>query len=199
MPFTRKASPAQVLSLTGQIPESPPKIPDEMLRRFPAWAEYQKALKEWWGRFTDMLQRDRDSIQTQFTTDETTARTLQTSVDALTAQVQTLSGQISGAGSVTAALQALVQTVSNQLIDHIASSVAHGVASDIVGETDTQSLDGKTIGADQPGYARLNPAVLLNGIPAGTFIEIGPADVLLAPSPFVISGTLKVAGSVIAL
>lgn len=49
--------------LTGQIPSPPPKIPEKMLVRFPEMGDYNDRVSQFWGRFSDLLQRDLDEIK----------------------------------------------------------------------------------------------------------------------------------------
>jgi len=66
MPVPPKPGPAQSLNLAGSIP-SPPKLPQEMIDRFPELAGYQSQMDDWWSVFSTLLQRDRDNIQSQMT------------------------------------------------------------------------------------------------------------------------------------
>lgn len=197
MALPRKTSPAQTVLLTGQIP-TPPKVPGEMLQRFPAWQEYQKGIDDWWGKFCEQLQRDRSQIQGQFTTDETAAQSLQSSLATLTQQLQTLSAHV-GAPVDTSAILAQLSALSAQLSAHIAAATAHGTVTDIVGEEDQQSLESKTIGGSVPGYGRFTSLVLANAIPVGQTVVIGPNDTMLVAGPFTIDGVLKVEGMLVAL
>jgi len=76
MSLPHKPGPAQTLALIGEIP-FPPKLPDTMINRFPELEAYQTAMDQWWSRFADMLQRDRESVSTQFAADQTAIQALQ--------------------------------------------------------------------------------------------------------------------------
>lgn len=65
MAFTRKAGQTPVVTFSGKIPE-PPRVPGEMVRRFPELEQYDKDLQDWWSKFSDQLQRDRGQIESQF-------------------------------------------------------------------------------------------------------------------------------------
>lgn len=84
MAFQRKPGPAQTIAIVGQIPQ-PPKLPEQMVDRFPELKAYQDAMTSWWDRFSDKLQRDLDQISTQFDADQTAIQTLQAQVAALQA------------------------------------------------------------------------------------------------------------------
>lgn len=202
MPFERKIGPAQSVSLTGQIPQPPPKIPPEMVRRFPDWEKYETQMEEWWGHFTDLLQRDRGQIQTQFQTDETLAKdnlaSIQASLTALSNQLAALNTP--SLSPQVASLTAQVAAIVAQLAMHILATVAHGTTGNIVGTSDRQNLDSKTIGSTVPGYGRfVAGAIGYNQISASVTVTVTVNDFLIMAGPVNVFGSLVVDGTLVAM
>jgi len=202
MAFTRKPSPIQLVSITGQIPTPPPKIPKDMLQRFPSWVQYDEDFQAWWGKFSDLLQRDRSSIQSQFLVDEAAAKSsitsIQSSLATITSQLAAITPG-SGLASQVAALVAQLTAVVAGLASHIASTQTHGTISDVVGETDVQNLDNKTIGSAFPGYGRFVLGALgFNQLGPGETLNVTENDFLITAGPVDISGSLIVDGVLLA-
>lgn len=202
MGFTQKSGPANALAIVGQIPQPPPKVPPEMIRRFPDWEAYDKGMQEWWGRFSDMFQRDRSQLQSLIQTDDAASKAntaiitaIQTSLADVLAQLGTLTSS-----SPLAALVAQVAAIVSGLAQHIAATVVHGTASAVVGVTDAQNLERKNIGLTIPGYGRfLGGALGLRTIPVTTTLTVGPSDFLVTAGPLDIEGGLVVAGTLLSL
>jgi hypothetical protein len=91
MALPHKPAPTPAVSLVGQVPPLP-VLPQEVLDRFPSLVEWQSEFKSWWDNFSEMWTRDRQSITTQFTADESAASSnlasLQKQIDALSARIK---------------------------------------------------------------------------------------------------------------
>jgi len=80
-------------------------------------------------------------------------------------------------------------SVAGELAAHIAATVVHGTASNVVGQTDEQTLERKTIGQAQPRNGRFRGLVSANIIAAGEAVTV-PTDCNM-----LIAGPLSVTGS----
>lgn len=201
MAFERKPGPAVAISIIGQVPNPPPKVPPDMVKRFPSLQNYEEQVFEWWGRFCDMLQRDRGQIQTQFQTDEAAAKsnltTIQQSLDVINTQLSTITG--SGFTTQFASLIAQVAAIVANLAMHISSTKVHGTTGDVVGDTDSQALENKSIGLNNPGYGRFTSLMLADVIPAGVTVAVPVGYTMLIGPAFEIGGTLKIEGTLVAV
>lgn len=200
MALTRKRGPAQSTTLIGTIPPLP-KLPAKFVDRFDELTAYQAELDRWWSRFGDMLQRDRDSISARFTVDEeqdsTETALLNATIAALQAQVTALAAQVAALSPGGDAAD--IAAVSAALAAHIASTTTHGTISRIVGQSDAQPLDNKTIGQTGPNYGRFAPPVGLSSILPTQVITVGPQDFMVVAGTFSVAGTIKIEGTLIAV
>lgn len=202
MAFERKAGPAQSVMIVGAVPNPPPKIPDDMKKRFPVWDQYQQAMETWWSQFSGLLQRDLEQIKTQFTADESKATTdlaaLQASITNLTNQISALAGGPT-LNSQVASLMAQVAALVANLAAHILATKAHGTIGDIVGTVDTQALESKSIGLNTPGYGRFSVVMESNVIPLGQTVDVPAGYTMFVGDPFEVDGTLNIAGTLAAV
>ena len=141
---------------------TPPAIPQEVLMRFRTMRDYDKAMRQFAAALCAFVASGIDLTD------------ILNRLDALEA-----------AGSVAPA------DCCADLYAHIAATVVHGTTSNVVGESDVQSLDNKTIGFTNPGYGRFTHVIQSNEIPV--------ADTLYVPffHNMVNAGTYSIAGTLI--
>lgn len=203
MALTQKPGPAQSIALVGQLPEFPFRLPDEVKDRFPEMQQWETSAGDWWNRLSDLLQRDRSNIQSQFLADESAASVSAQSILASITTIQTqLAGLIAGSGGTSLAAQVALLTQQLQnllaaLAAHIASDITHKTSSPIVGTQDAQDLDFKRIGLTAAGYGRFRPLVGMNYIGATESFTIGASDYMVVPSTFTVYGNLVVDGTLL--
>lgn len=202
MPFERKSGTGPSKVLTGTIPGLP-NFPRGTIQRFAELEQYDQEMQRWWSRFGELAQRDRETLQSRLLEDE---RSTQESLSAANALITTLQEQVATLQTQVAALQAGGGTEAAQIAElqadfdaHIQAKAAHGTTGDIVGTTDTQTLERKTIGQTFPGYGRFAPTVGYRKIDHGRSVTIGPDDFMIVAGSFVVDGTLVVEGTLIAL
>jgi len=80
------------------------------------------------------------------------------------------------------------------LAAHIAATKAHGTASSIVGQSDEQSLDRKTIGLTDPRQAKFTQITTQNTIAFGSTVTIGAGENMVMTGPLNVLGTFTVLG-----
>lgn len=201
MAIARKIGPAQSLALVGQIPV-PPKLPADFAAKFSGLDGWQEALDRWWDRFQDLLQRDLDQIGTQFAQDEASAATFQASTTAALATINqqlTAMQQLVASTSAITALTAQVQALATALAAHIAANVTHQTSTPIVGESDPQALERKTVGFVSAGYGRFWPSVGVQNIANGTTVTINGGEAITIAGPFDVYGQLNIDGTLLVL
>jgi hypothetical protein len=80
------------------------------------------------------------------------------------------------------------------LAAHIAATKAHGTGSSIVGQSDEQSLERKTIGFTDPRAAKFTQIAQSNTIASGMAITIGANENMVMTGPLNVLGTFTVLG-----
>lgn len=98
---------------------------------------------------------------------------------------------------VEAQVTQLVAQVNQALADlqaHIAATVVHGTASNVVGETDEQALEAKTIGQASPRLATFTHALQRNSVPASEMFVIPAGHNMVVAGTFDVYGTMSVDG-----
>jgi hypothetical protein len=78
---------------------------------------------------------------------------------------------------------------------HISSKVVHGTTSNVVGLSDAQFLDNKTIGKTGPGYGRFTHVIQSNVIPLGDDLVVPVSHNMVNAGVYSVYGTLTVAGT----
>jgi hypothetical protein len=212
MGFTQKGQPFGALDPSAVLPGSMPAPPPFNSQALNVWSGQ---LNSWWSSVSLVLTRQYQGVvQTQAGTVTNDAFTsgiatltaeynaLQASVTALQTQFATQTGN-SGANTVAiAALSAQVATLMAQaqvFSAHIASDVAHGTTSAIVGESDAQPLDNKTIGGVAPGAGFFSSLMNQQTIPAGQTVTVQSGYSMVIAQPVSIGGTLNVSGTAVFL
>ncbi len=112
------------------------------------------------------------------------------------AAAATTTATSSSSDKVTPAQLAAVQ---QQLEAHIDSDVVHGTQSPVVGESDAQNLDAKTIGSNQPEYGNFKAAINSNLVQAPDMLVIGTMSNLVIVGGLQIDGLLTVNGTLLLL
>lgn len=90
--------------------------------------------------------------------------------------------------------QGPVATPTDDLAFHIAQNIVHGTTSPVVGETDEQALEKKTIGLSFPRDGRFAGLMSTNLITSSQTITIKANTNWVTTGPITISGTLVVEG-----
>lgn len=197
MALTRKPGPAQSISLIGQIPDVP-SVPARMQERFDELKAYSSSMVKWWDEFQRLLQRDLDNITAQFGRDEGIVTAglaeIQTQLEALAAQIAALTTSAGQAAQI-AALTQEVTTLGNELANHIAAAITHKTLSAIVGVSDQQALNKKTIGNVSPGPGRFQPLIVVASIPSTQSVTINAGESMVIAGEFSVSGSLIIDGS----
>lgn len=209
MTLTRKPGIKPNDSVRGEFPEKLPAIPHDVKERFPSLAQTIEEANRWWFQLRQSLDRQRDELKElidaaeeagtassdEIATFTAQLATLNTTIAGIQTQIQSLFDSIAALGDPSIPLAAL----SALLASHIAATSAHGTASPIVGETDVQSLENKSVGLANPGYGRFTSLMSKNTIPSGITVSI-PADYnSVIAGPFTILGDLFVDGTLAVL
>lgn len=148
-------------------------------------------LKEGARRFDEEYERWRQNVERQLR--ELFAKATASEPTDLE-DVSTPATETATTPSSTDALSAAISTVQASLNSHIGQTAAHGTASDVVGETDDQPLDGKQMGQNDPGPGRFTDLMWSNIIEAGESVTL-PADcTMLAAGSFTVNGTFTING-----
>lgn len=92
---------------------------------------------------------------------------------------------------ITAAIAAL----TDELAAHIAATIVHGTSSPVVGVTDEQALERKTIGMSEPRDARFRHMLQVNEIEVGESFDVPAGFNMVVAGPFAVNGTLTVFGN----
>lgn len=144
---------------------TPPPIPQEVLMRFRTMRDYDKAMRQFSAALCAFVASGIDLTD------------ILNRLDALEA-----------AGSVAPS------DCCADLYAHIASTIVHGTISDVVGESDTQDLDNKTIGFSNPGYGRFTHVLQSNVIQFGDTLYVPLQHNMVNAGNYSIAGTLTVDG-----
>lgn len=200
MAFTQKPSRPDAVNLTGDYHEDFPAIPDDIKRRFPSAEDWQEGLSDWLIRFKASLVRDLEDLSGSISglsaqlaagdpdlTAQLTAATA--AITALTARVVAL--ESAAAPSASPAITGL----TSSLAAHIAAHAAHGTLSDIVGKTDVQAVESKTIGLVAPGQGRFLSVINASSIPFGKTVVIQAGCNMVVGGTYAVAGTLVVEGT----
>jgi len=168
---------------------------DVKIRTMPRLSDYfqRYGSTDWTHRFDAAMENWRQDLQRIFPSDETITNTI-------TTIIQTVNTATGGSGGSSAtpvvpafdptALIAQIAALSDALADHIAQVIVHGTSSPVVGETDEQSLERKTIGESFPRNARFKHALQVNEIESGEVFTVPAGFNLTVTGPFTITGTL---------
>lgn len=141
-------------------------------------AQWDNLMEAWRARLERQLQQPQQPTATVAApTTTTTTATLSDSDKAL----------LNGTKSDVDALQ-------KALNDHIASKIVHGTVSNVVGVSDEQALNAKTIGEIADRNARFNHMLQRNSIPLGEDYTIPENFNMVVAGPFTVEGTLTIEG-----
>lgn len=209
MAFKASTNAMNQLLQSVQYPQPFPAPPPFNSQALAVWGPQ---LQTWWQATVLVLQRQYSSVADAIGNAgnvSTEIDTLTTEFNALTATVTSLQTQLTAlkmsqgnnSGSI-AALAAQVATLIAQAVTftaHIAAHAAHGTLSPIVGESDVQPLDSKTIGANQPGYGAFTALMCSQDIPAGSLVQVGFQQSMVVAGPLTVEGTLVVTGRLVVI
>lgn len=200
MPVPRKPAIGQGTQLTGTVPPLP-EIPEKTLNRFEELEGYEAAMQRWWSRFGELNQRDREQIMAQILADrEADAAAIAAAnarITALSELVTALQAQVEAL--IAEDLEDAITALQDAFVQHVGANVAHGTTSPIVGTTDNQQLENKTLGLANPKYGRFAPPMGYGNVPHGTTVTVNSGDFLIVAGTFEIIGQLQVDGTLVAV
>lgn len=202
MPLPQKPQADRTLVLASGYPDRIPSLPEDVLKRFGTLSSWHENLNRWWLDSRTSLLRDIDEIVDKINEEKRESDSYEAAttllIDGINTSLAALASRVSvleaGTGG-TDALSAEIDEVAGDLAAHIADKSTHGVVGDIVGTTDAQPLDAKTIGLLSPGHARFRSCVVSNVIYGGEIVTV-PADYnWVVAGAFTVVGTLIIDGT----
>lgn len=169
---------------------------DVKLREMPKLGEYfqRNGLKDGVHRYDEAMEEWRKDLQRMLPTEEAISNSITTIVQNIT-NITNGGGSGSGSSFDPSAIIADVSALEDALAAHIAANVVHGTASPVVGETDEQSLEKKTIGVNFPRNAVFKHALQISEIPADESYTVTAGFNGVVAGPFDIYGELIVDGA----
>ena len=200
MGLPRKDDRPSLLGADLSLPGSPPSLQADTKTRFPTLAAWEQSFASWWDSVRRALVAVDDSFRAAsalLRENKTLAQNAQSEADSLVGRVSTLETTCGGSSDLAAQVQAISAQLAALLANfaqHIAAITAHGVTGVIVGTTDAQSLDNKTIGFTAPGYGRFTTVMGCNTIPLGANITIPAGYYMVVGGSLTIDGTLTIEG-----
>lgn len=167
---------------------------DVKIRAIPKLNDFfsQFGFKDAIARFDQAMEIWRQDLQRIFPSDETITNTV-------TTIIQTVNSSTGGGGGSStpafdpSALIAQINALTASLAAHIAQNIVHGTSSPVVGETDEQVLERKTIGEASPRNARFIHALQRSEILAGEVFTVPTGFNMVVAGPF----TVNIGGSLI--
>lgn len=85
------------------------------------------------------------------------------------------------------------------LNSHMQSKTVHGISGEVVGTTDEQELDSKTIGLNEPSYGRFRALIGASAISATEKITIPTGYHMVVPGDYMIEGEMTIEGTLLVL
>ena len=164
---------------------------DVKIRPMPKLSDFfaKFGLKDGIAKFDAAMEDWRQELQRIFPNDETLSNAVTTIINNITQVAGSGSG--SGSGSVTppepfdpTALIAQINALADALADHIGRVIVHGTDSPVVGETDEQALERKTIGFTHPRNAKFQHVIQVNEIVAGEVFTVPDNYNMIVAGPF---------------
>lgn len=196
MPLPQKPQAARTLVLASGYPEALPKLPEDALKRFPSLYDWQTNVDRWWYESRKSLVRDIteiiDNINAEKRDSDTFEASINSQIDSINTQIAGIDARVTvleGGSSTTDDLSSDIAEVAGDLAAHIADKSTHGVSGDVVGTTDPQSLESKSIGFTSPGYGRFKTCISSN------IIYISESVVVPVDYNWVVAGLFTVYGS----
>ena len=174
---------------------------DVKIRTMPKLSEYFQRYgpTDWVIKFDSAMELWRQDLQRIFPTDETINNSIATIVQTV---IQAGTPSVSEPSATPPAfdpapLIAQIDALSDALAAHIAQTIVHGTNSDVVGETDEQVLEKKTIGESAWRNARFLHAIQVNQIENGETYTIPSGFNMVIAGAFSVNvgGMLIVDGS----
>lgn len=197
MAIPQKSKLSIIDSSATDLPKYQVEFPEKVLQRFPELRETQKQLVDFHYQVKLVLTR-------LFDEQNRARKTLTQLVETITSTQQTIQNQLLLLASSeldTDAVQALINSstasINGTLASHIAATSAHGVSGLVVGTSDEQTLERKTIGQTNPRNGRFRAVVQKSRVSAGEEVVIGVGDQMLVSGPFTIAGRLAVIGRLV--
>lgn len=140
-------------------------------------------------KFDEAMEDWRKDHERNFPIPKVTPSTVQ---EIVTTVVQASQG--SPTVTVTGPSQAEVDQIADDLAAHIAADVVHRKDTPVVGESDEQILESKTIGALNPRYGRFTHVIQTNFVRSGESLTIPVNENIIVAGPFEVAGELIVDG-----
>lgn len=175
----------------SDLPEFKPRFPADVIARFPALKQYQDGVTAFHSTEKKVLVRLLEELNRAIDESEESASLLSTTVAALDARIASLESipppEVPDAPEATTEL-------AESLLAHIESSTVHGIEGQVVGTTDAQELDSKTIGTQNPLMGVFMPLVVRQRIPGGLQFTIPSGSCMIAGGSVEVDGQLVVDG-----
>ena len=178
----------------NELPPFDVRFPGEVIERFPKLQETQRQLATYHELVKKVLTRLIDEQNRARATVQSTMATLESVQTALAAQVNALA-------AVPDAVVAPVDLTPllTALDAHIEATAAHGTVGDIVGTTDEQALEAKTIGFNYPRQGRFRSALNRSDVEITETLRIPSGYTHVVVGPFTVHGQLIVEGEMMVL
>lgn len=194
MPLPSKPGTVIVAQSANDLPRYEIKFPEEVLARFPALRDTQRQVVTYHESVKKVLTRLIDEQNRARTTLQLALDAMATAQTALTAQVTALE-----VAPVVETETVNLTPVTDALEAHISATSAHGTSGVVVGDTDEQALERKSIGMTDARHGRFMSAINRS--------EVGPGETWVIPAgfahvvagPFVVSGYLRIEGTLLVM
>ena len=163
------------------------RLPD--MPRYAAMAERGTGLATILGKIDQANAEWKQQVERQLAS---LGSTSQTTTVTTVATAPAVPGASTGS---TSGLQADLSALADKLNKHIASHIVHGTTSEVVGESDEQPLDSKTIGFNAERNAKFRHVLSYSRIDLGEEFVIPVNFNMIVAGEFIVDGLLTIEGA----